>query len=140
MSKALPRMHAFPSKRSQLPRCECAFSICVPWYLGRIPICTASERVHVSRNPRCVSRAPVFSLHWRVPSLFLCWLNADGPPLFHAMLCEAIGSQVEENGYVFCLHEELSHLLTCGKNLLAPRAIGFYVESRKSVSLFFALI
>ena len=56
------------------------------------------------------------------------------------MLCEAIGSQVEENGYVFCLHEELSHLLTCGKNLLAPCAIGFYVESRKSVSLFFALI
>ena len=48
-------------------------------------------------------------LHWRVPLLFPCWLNADGPPLFHAMLCEAIGSLVEENGYVFCLQEELSH-------------------------------
>ena len=55
------------------------------------------------------------------------------------MLCEAIGSQIQENGYFFRLYEELSHLLTCGKNLPAPRAIGFYVESRKSVSLFLAL-
>ena len=64
--------------------------------------------------------------------MFPCWLNADGPPLFHAMLCVAIGSLVEENGYVFCLHEELSHSslveeFTC-------------VVTRKFGSLFFALI
>ena len=77
---------------------------------------------------------PDFSVHWRVPSLFL-WLNADGPPLFHAMLCDAIGSLVEENGYVFCLHEELLSPPHCGKNL-PPRGHGLYVESRGFGSLF----
>ena len=51
------------------------------------------------------------------------------------MLCDAIGSLVEENGYVFCLHEELFLPPQCGKNL-PPRGHGLYVESRGFGSLF----
>ena len=46
------------------------------------------------------------------------------------MLCEAIGSLVEENGYVFCLQEELSHS-SLVEEFTCPRAFGFCVVTRK---------